>query len=87
MSRKKRAREQQRKMNSKAAEIKNQKKRYYVSYAAKERWQEKKARKEQSQLTKRVSQGISVKCPLQGWEEPSIESCSGCTLKCSYVSQ
>lgn len=87
MSRKKRAREQQRKMNSKASETKKQKKRYYGSYAAKNKWQEKKARKEQRQLTKRVSQGISVKCPLQGWEKPSIEGCSGCTLKCSYVSQ
>ena len=87
MSRKKRAKEQQGKINSKAVKIKRAKKQYYASYAAKEKWLDKKAKKQQNQITKRVSQGISVDCPLRGWEQPSIEKCGDCNLKCSYVRQ
>ncbi len=83
MSRKKRAIEKQKKQNSPKRKAKQAKKAYYSSWDAHDTWEEKKARKEQGRLTKRVSKGISVECPLRSWEQPSIENCSGCKLNCS----
>lgn len=87
MSRKKRAIEKQKKQNSEAQKRKRAKKAEYTSWNSSLKWDEKKARKQQSQLTKRESKGISVECPLMPWESPSAEKCSKCMLKCSYKSQ
>lgn len=84
MSRKKRAIEKQKKQNSPAKKAKNAKKNYYASYVAREKWDEKKERKQQSQTIRRVSKGISTDCPLQSWEHPTKEKCNGCHLKCSF---
>ena len=84
MSRKSRALEKQKKLNSQAKKAKNAKKNYYASYAAKEAWEKKKARKKQSQIDRRESMGISVNCPLESWEQPTVEKCSGCNLRCSF---
>ena len=84
MSRKSRALEKQRKQNSQAKKAKNAKKRYYASALAKETWEEKKARKQQGQIDRRESLGISTRCPLQSWEQPSKEKCGGCKLRCSF---
>ena len=84
MSKKSRAIRNQKKQNSPKQKAKQAKKSYYASYAAKVDWDEKKARKKQSQLNKRVSEGISANCPLQSWEKPSKQNCKGCTLKCSF---
>lgn len=83
MSRKKRAIERQKKQNSPQKKAKQAKKSYYSSREASENWEEKKARKEQGRITKRISKGISVDCPLQSWEQPSAENCSGCKLNCT----
>ena len=83
MSRKKRALERQKKQSSPMQKAKRAKKQYYASIAAKDNWEEKKARKEQSRLNKRISEGISAQCPLQSWEQPSTEKCRGCKFKCS----
>ncbi len=53
-------------------------------YEAAQKWDDKQARKEQSQLNRRESQGISVYCPLLSWETPTIRRCKGCKLKCSF---
>lgn len=87
MSRKKRAIEKQKRQNSSASKQKKAKKNYYASYAAMEKWEDKKARKEQRQCTERESRGISFRCPLPGWQHPDKESCSGCRLKCSFKRQ
>ena len=84
MSKKKRALEKQRKQNSLAKKAKQRKKSYYASSAAKERWNDKKGRKENKQLARRESMGISVNCPLQSWEKPDTNKCKECFLKCSY---
>ena len=84
MSKKRRALKERKKQNSPKYKAKQAKKTYYASYAAKESWDEKKARKTQSQLNKRVSEGISVNCPLRSWEKPSNENCKGCTHRCSF---
>lgn len=84
MSRKKRALERQKKQNSPQRKAKQAKKTYYKSYAAKEDWDKKKDRKDQTRINKRISEGISVVCPLQSWEKPNYKSCKGCTLKCSF---
>lgn len=49
MSRKKRALEKQKKANSVAKKEKAAKKKYYASFEAKNAWEEKKARKAQSE--------------------------------------
>ena len=84
MSKKSRAIKNQKKQSSPKYKAKQAKKAYYSSYAARENWNEKKARKTQSQINRRISEGISVDCPLQSWERPSRENCKGCTLKCSF---
>ena len=84
MSRKKRAIERQKKQSSPAQKAKRAKKQYYASSDAKDNWEDKKARKEQSRLNKRVSLGISPQCSLESWEEPSAEKCRECKLKCSF---
>lgn len=83
MSRKKRAIERQKKQNSPQKKAKQAKKTYYKSNEAKQNWSEKKARKDQSRTNKRISQGVSVMCPLKSWETPNSANCKGCTLKCS----
>lgn len=83
MSRKKRAIEKQKKQNSPQKKAKRAKKAYYSSWDARCTWEEKKARKEQGRITKRISKGISVDCPLKSWEQPSAENCSGCKLNCT----
>ncbi len=87
MSRKQRAQEQQKKRNSPAQKEKRAKKIYYASYVARQDWQEKKARKRQEQIKKRVERGISVHCYLEPWEEPSTEKCTGCRYRCSFKGQ
>lgn len=52
MSRRKRAIERQKKLNSPAKKAKQSKKNFYASTAAKEQWEKKKARKEQSNYDK-----------------------------------
>ena len=85
MSKKKRAIERQKKRNSTATKLKQEKKRYYASYEAKSKWDEKKAKKEQSQCTKRESKGIPKNCPVPGWEIPTIKHCKECTvIRCTY---
>ena len=84
MSRKKRALERQKKQNSLAKRAKNAKKAYYASDSAREKWNNKKARKKESQLNKRESMGISTQCPLKSWDNPSVEKCEGCNLRCSF---
>lgn len=86
MSRKRRTIDKQRKQSAKAKQ-KAQKRAYYASNQATIDWEEKKARKSQSQINKKASMGISTKCPLPEWESPSHERCEGCTLKCSYNRQ
>lgn len=86
MSRKKRTIEKQKKQNSPAKKAKQAKKQFYASPAAEEQWKEKKFRKKQSQLNRRQSQGVSMNCPLESWEQPSIEKCEGCDLECSQNS-
>lgn len=87
MSRRKRAIEKQKKQNSKARKLKQQRKAYYASGSAIEKWEEKKARKSQSQLNNRISKGISSDCPLFEWEKPSAKKCEDCSLKCSFKRQ
>jgi len=84
MSRKKRALEKQRKQNSPEKKAKQEKRKYYASREAEEKWRDKKERKRQSQINRRVSKGVSVYCPLQSWQLPSIERCEGCDVKCSF---
>ena len=84
MSRRKRAIEKQKKQSSPMQKAKRAKKQYYASNAAKDNWEEKKARKEQSRFNERISKGISVQCPLQSWEQPSTEKCRECKLRCSF---
>lgn len=83
MSRKKRAIDKQRRQSAKAKN-KQEKRTYYASPKAGDNWEQKKARKSQSQLNRRVSAGVSTQCPLYEWENPNNELCKGCTLKCSY---
>lgn len=88
MSRKKRKLEKQKKQNSPAMKAKLAKKRYYASDAARDKWESKKEKKYQSQINKRMSQGISSNCPLQSWEQPNSERCKGCEIKkCSFNNQ
>lgn len=87
MSRKKRAIEKQKKQNSEAQKRKRAKKAEYSSRNSYLKWEEKKERRQQSQLANREAKGISVECRLMPWESPSAEKCSKCTLKCSYKSQ
>ena len=87
MSRRKRAIEKQKKQNSKARKLKQQKKEYYASGSAMKKWEDKKTRKSQSQLNNRIAQGISSDCPLFEWEKPSTPKCDGCLLKCSFKCQ
>ena len=84
MSRKKRAIEREKKQSSPKQKAKRAKKQYYASSDAKDNWEDKKARIEQSRLNKRISSGISPQCPLQSWEEPNAEKCRACKLKCSF---
>ena len=84
MSKKKRKIEKEKKQNSPKQQAKRKKKAYYASYEAAQKWDDKQARKEQSQLNRRESQGISVYCPLLSWETPTIRRCKGCKLKCSF---
>lgn len=86
MSRKKRAIKKQQKASSPATKAKREKKAYYSSYQARDDWENKKGLREQRQLKKRESQGISTECHLMGWEKPTPEKCSGCRRKCSYNS-
>ena len=87
MSRRKKAIEKEKKQNSAEHKKKQAKKNYYRSYQAKEKWDEKKSRRDQSKLDKRIGEGVSVNCPLKAWETPSTERCFGCKLKCSYWRQ
>ena len=85
MSRKKRKLERQRKQNSPEKKAKQAKKAYYASCEAKDRWEEKKERKRQNQINARISKGVSVDCPLESWEAPSIQRCEACDIiKCSF---
>ena len=54
MSRKKRALERQKKQNSQTQKLKRAKKAYYASNEAKQKWEDKKTRKEQGDFDKRV---------------------------------
>ncbi|MDE5830976.1 MAG: hypothetical protein K2H53_05020 [Clostridia bacterium] len=87
MSRRKRAIEKAKKQNSEAQKRKRAKKAKYASHESSLKWDEKKERRRQSNLNKRVSRGISVECPLEHYEKPSAEKCYKCTRKCSYKSQ
>lgn len=84
MSRRKKALERQKKQSSAERRAKEAKKKYYNSNEAREKWNDKKARKQQSQVNLRVSKGVSVDCPLNSWEEPNAERCKDCELKCSF---
>lgn len=84
MSRKKRALERQKKANSPQAKAKRAKKAAYQSPANKQHWEDKKAAKASRQQAQKASMGISAECPMNSWEKPSINSCYGCSLKCSY---
>jgi len=87
MSRKKRAIEKQKKQNSEAQKRKRAKKSEYSSRNSYLKWEEKKERRQQSQLAKREAKGISTECPLMHYEKPSEEKCAKCTLKCSHKPQ
>lgn len=84
MSKRKRAIERQKKANSPEKKAKRAKKNYYVSLAAKEKWNEKKSRKEEKRISAREAEGISFECPLLSYESPSIKTCKGCKLKCAF---
>lgn len=88
MSKKKRAIEKQKKQNSEEQKRKRAKKAEYASHASYLKWEDKKARKEQSQLNRREALGVSRECPLVSWEQPSIEKCNGCQVnKCSFKTE
>ena len=84
VSKRKRTFKNQKKQSSPEQKRKRAKKAYYHSFEAKQKWDDKKARKAQSQNDKRIGQGISALCPLDYWEMPSVEKCCECTLKCSF---
>lgn len=83
MSKRKRALERQKKQNSPAKKAKIAKKQSYKSWDSAEKWEEKKRRKSESNINRRISDGISTECPLKHFEKPSAENCEGCELKCS----
>lgn len=84
MSRRKKAIDKQRKMNSPARKAKSAKKKYYTSSEASDKWEDKKGRKEQKYLSSKASKGVNKECTLMGWQKPNDENCSGCKLKCAY---
>ena len=84
MSRRKRVKDKEKIATSVAKRQKNAKKNYYASNAAKQKWEDKKKRKSQSQISYRESTGISKECPLASWATPSVENCKGCSVfRCS----
>jgi hypothetical protein len=58
MSRKRRKLERQKKLNSEKNKRKREKKAFYASYQAKEKWREKQAIKEQKRLAKETPHGF-----------------------------
>lgn len=85
MSKKRRAIEKQKKHNSEEQKRKRKKKEKYKSPESKQKWEDKKARKEQSQYAKRESQGVSASCPLRPWDKPSTKKCYYCDIiTCKY---
>jgi hypothetical protein len=84
MSRKSREKEKAKRQNSLPKRLKQQRKNYYTSGAAREAWDEKKASKKQSQISQREKQGINSNCRLLSCDKPSYENCGRCRLKCHF---